>query len=337
MHGLDLAGLMALSNIAGLSVAVVRHGATEVLEAYGYADRSAEKPARTTTVFEAASLGKPVFAYLTLKLVDAGLLKLDEPLGGLAPALRQAGDLAASITARHVLSHTTGLPNWRSAKRPFRCHFTPGERFSYSGEGYVILQSAVERLTGGTLDELARRLVFQPLGMSRSSYNGRDLPPDEIAMPHDEVGRSLPKAWLAANAAGSLHTTADDYARFLRAVLTGEGLSQRLARAWLRPNHRAPFPFFAALDPVGHPKLHPSVAWGLGWGVEGDTETFFHWGSNPGFKSFAAGSVRDGCALVLLSTGATELALGPAVTARVLPGPRPCLDWFGLQDWRPAP
>jgi CubicO group peptidase (beta-lactamase class C family) len=330
MYDLDLPGLMARSNIAGISVAVIRRGATEVLEAHGYANRKAETLARTTTVFEAASLGKPVFAYLALRLVDAGLLQLDEPLGGLAPALLQAGAPAPSITARHVLAHTTGLPNWRSAKRPFKCHFTPGERFSYSGEGYVILQSAIERLTGETLDELARRLVFQPLGMTRSSYNGRDLPPDDVAVPHDQSGRSQPKTWLDPNAAGSFHTTADDYARFLRAVLMGEGLSKTLARAWLQPNHRAPVPFFAALDPVGHPELHPSVAWGLGWGVEGDTETFFHWGSNPGFKSFAAGSVRDGCALVVLSTGATELALGPSLTTAVLPGPRPCLEWFGL-------
>jgi CubicO group peptidase (beta-lactamase class C family) len=188
----------------------------------------------------------------------------------------------------------------------------------------------VERLTGETLDELARRLVFEPLGMTKSSYTGATLPSSDVAVPHDEAGASLPKTWMKANAAGSLHTTAEDYARFLRAVLTGEGLSVAMAREWLRPNLRTPVPFFAALDPVGRPDLHPSVAWGLGWGVEGDSEVFFHWGSNLGFTSFAAGSVRSGAAFVVLSTGATELALGPALTADVLPGPRPCMDWFGL-------
>lgn len=330
MDGLDLPSLMATANIAGISVAVVRRGEIEVLEAHGYADRATLRPVTTTTVFEAASLGKPVFAYLVLKLVDDGVLLLDEPLGRLAPALLEAGDLTASLTARQVLAHTTGLPNWRSAERPFRCHFAPGERFSYSGEGYVVLQSAVERLTSKTLDRLARRLVFEPFGMDRSSYSGAGLSSSDIATPHDQAGHSLPKRWMAANAAGSLHTTAEDYARFLRVVLTGEGLSAAMAREWLRPNHRTPASFFAALDPVGHPDLHPSVAWGLGWGVEGDTEVFFHWGSNPGFKSFAAGSVWSGSALVVLSTGATELALGPALTAAVLPGHRPCMDWFGL-------
>ncbi|HSZ51130.1 MAG TPA: hypothetical protein VK801_06130, partial [Caulobacteraceae bacterium] len=71
-------------------------------------------------------------------------------------------------------------------------------------------------------------------------------------------------------------------------------------------------------------------AWGLGWGVEGDTGVFFHWGSNPGFKSFAIGSVPDASALIVLSTGPTELALGPDLARMLLPGPRPCLDWFGV-------
>ena len=330
MDGLDLPSLMVSANIAGMSLAVIKRGEIEVLEAHGYADRAAQMPVTTTTVFEAASLGKPVFAYLVLKLVDAGLLQLDQPLCDLTPAVLEAGELAASITGRHVLSHTTGLPNWRSAERPLRCHAAPGQRFSYSGEGYVIFQSAVERLTGEPLDELACRLVFQPLGMNRSSYSRATLPGRDLAVPHDLAGHSQPKTWMKTNAAGSLHTTAEDYARFLRAVLTGEGLSAVMAREWLRPNCRTPIPFFAALDPVGHPELHPSVAWGLGWGVEDDTGVFFHWGSNAGFKSFAAGSVTSGCAFVVLSTGATELALGPALTAVVLPGPRPCMDWFGL-------
>jgi CubicO group peptidase (beta-lactamase class C family) len=329
MDGLDLPSLMEAVDITGISLAVIRHGEIEVLEAHGYADRAAQTPATTVTVFEAASLGKPVFAYLVLKLVDAGLLQLDEPLCDLAPALLQAGDHAASITVRHVLAHMTGLPNWRSAKRPLRCYFAPGKRFSYSGEGYAILQSAIERLTCETLDVLARRLVFQPLRMKNSTYNAADLLPGNIATPH-EAGRSLPKTWMPANAAGSLHTTAADYAQFLRAVLTGEGLSATMSQEWLKPNRRTPVPFFAALDPLGDPELHPSVAWGLGWGVEGESQVFFHWGSNPGFKSFAAGSVSDGRALVVLSTGATELALGPAITAAVLPGSRPCMDWFGL-------
>jgi CubicO group peptidase (beta-lactamase class C family) len=328
MEGLDIPSLMADAKLADVSLALVRGGEIVTLEAHGYADYAARTPVRTSTVFGAASLGKPVFAYAVLKLVDAGLLDLDEPLHHLAPGFVGGDVRASTVTARHVLSHTTGFPNWRSAERPLRCHFVPGSRFSYSGEGYVFLQLAVERLTGEPLEALARRLIFEPLGMNRSSYDGAITLGADVAVPHDQAGAPLPKAWLKPNAASSLHTTAEDYARFLRAVLKGDGLSASLAQQWLRPNRRTPVPFFAALDPLGKPQLHPTVAWGLGWGLEGDSGVFFHWGSNPGFKSFVLGSVPDRSALVVLSTGATELALGPALAAALLPGPRPCMDWF---------
>ncbi|MFI4972787.1 MAG: serine hydrolase domain-containing protein [Hyphomicrobiales bacterium] len=329
MKGLDLSTLVADSKIAGASVAVIRAGEIDTVVAHGYANLGTRSRASKSTVFEAASLGKPVFAYAVVKLADAGLLDLDAPLHRLAPEFIDADGRAETVTARHVLSHTSGLPNWRSETRPLKCYFTPGVRFSYSGEGYVYLQRAVESLTGEPLDALARRLVFAPLGMSSSSYDGTSLPRSRVAIPHDENGKPLPKSWLKPNAAGSLHSTAEDYARFLRAVLTADGLSATTAQNWLQPNRRTPIPFFSALDPMGDPQLHPTVAWGLGWGVEGESGVFFHWGSNPGFKSFAAGSVTAGKALVVLSTGTQELALGPALTAAVLPGPRPCMDWFG--------
>ncbi|HEY5409305.1 MAG TPA: serine hydrolase domain-containing protein [Caulobacteraceae bacterium] len=330
MEGLDIPSLMAEAKLTGVSLAVIRAGEIEALEAYGYADLAAQKRASPSTVFEVASLGKPVFAYAVLKLADAGLLDLDEPLRALAPDFIEADGRAETITARHVLGHTSGLPNWRSAERPLRCHFVPGARFSYSGEGYLYLQRAAERLTGEPLDALTRRLVFAPLGMNGSSYDGAALPSVDMAVPHDQAGQSLPKARRTPNAASSLHSTAQDYARFLQAVLGGEGLSVETARQWLQPNRRTPTPFFAALDPTGDPPLHPTVAWGLGWGVEGDSGVFFHWGSNPGFKSFILGSVPERSALVVLSTGPAELALGPALTAALLPGRRPCMDWFGV-------
>jgi len=330
MDGLDASALMADAKLAGASFAVIRGGEVDAIEALGYANLATQTRARTSTVFEAASLGKPVFAYAVLKLADAGLLDLDAPLHRLASGFIDADGCAETVTARHVLCHTSGLPNWRSASRPLKCHFVPGSRFSYSGEGYVYLQRAVESLTGEPLDALVGRLVFGPLGMNRSSYDGASLPRADVAVPHDETGKPMPKLWQKPNAAGSLHSTAEDYARFLQAVLRAEGLSAKMAAKWLQPNLRVPIPFFAALDPTGDSPLHPTVAWGLGWGVEGNSEVFFHWGSNPGFKSFVVGSISDASALVVLSTGPAELALGPALTAALLPGPRPCMDWFGV-------
>lgn len=320
----DAAGLA----ITGWSVACVGPDGLAHRRAAGTRNAATGAPVTETTIFEAASLGKPVFAYLALQLVDAGRFGLDEPICAWAPHVFHASDeWKREITARHVLTHTTGLPNWRSAELPYRCFFRPGARFSYSGEGYVLLQKAIEHRLGESLEALARRLVFDPLGMNRSTFDGHALDPEDLAVPHDELGHAHEKAVWRANAAASLHTTAGEYCGFLQAVLSGGGLPDQLWRAWLTPGPAVPAHFFDALDPRGQPPPDPRVTWGLGWGLERQGD-FFHWGSNAGFKSFALGSVGERRAFVVLSTGQRELSFGPQLAARLLPGPRPSLDWF---------
>ena len=130
---------------------------------------SAQTPLDAGTIFEAASLSKPVFAYLVLRLADRGEFDLDRPLSEMLEYPRLAHDERYKrITGRIVLSHGTGLPNWGGEKLTLQ--FDPGTAYGYSGEGFVFLQKAIERVTGRSLEELARREVFQPLGMTRSSF-----------------------------------------------------------------------------------------------------------------------------------------------------------------------
>lgn len=324
---LAISNLMSDAQITGATFAIIREGRIVGGGAEGYANAALSVGAGPTTIFEAASLGKPVFSYAVLKLVDAGLLSLDTPLDPANLDIEaQYGPI--EITPRHILSHTSGLPNWRSEERPLKAYFTPGTRFSYSGEGYVWLQKSIEALTGEPLNTMVQRLVFEPLGMSRSSFEGRDLGGDAVAVPHDAAGNSLPKQNLEPNAAASLHTTSEDYARFLVAVLAGDGLTASTARDWMAPVRPVAEDFFSALDPIGDPKPDEAVSWGLGWGLEGNGGRFFHWGSNPGFKSFALGSVAERAAVVVLSTGPAELAFGPQLAQAIMPAPHPCLDWF---------
>src|SRR5262249_29626119 len=142
-------------------------------------------PVTDRTIFEAASLSKPVFAYAVLQLMNAGAVSLDEPLSRFLPGHMAADDRASLITGRHVLSHTTRLPNWRSETRPLRTYFAPGERFSYSGEGFVYLQRVVEQIVGGALEGIMNRLVFAPLGMASSSFVWQDRFEQDFAEPHD--------------------------------------------------------------------------------------------------------------------------------------------------------
>jgi CubicO group peptidase (beta-lactamase class C family) len=140
--------LLAETKVPGFSIAVVRDSALALRRSYGVADIETKAPISDDTIFEVGSVSKTVFAYAVLKLCEKGLLELDAPLTrywGERPLTDSRVDL---ITARRVLSHTTGLPNWRSSDMPLGLAFTPGERWLYSGEGYWYLQSIVTRLLG---------------------------------------------------------------------------------------------------------------------------------------------------------------------------------------------
>ena len=126
------------------------------------------------------------------------------------------------ITARMVLSHGTGLPNWGG--ETLAVGFEPGTAYGYSGEGFLYLQKVVERVTGRSLDELARQEVFEPLGMTRSGYVWHDRFAGHAAYARDWLWNVATVNHYTdgeANAAASLLTTAPDYARFVAAVMTG--------------------------------------------------------------------------------------------------------------------
>lgn len=210
----EIPRLLRVSGIPGLSMAVVQNGRVVWAGAFGTVNDSAQTPLNTGTIFEAASLSKPVFAYMVLRLAERGEFDLDRPLYEMLEYPRLAHDERYKrITARIVLSHGTGLPNWGGEKLTLR--FDPGTDYGYSGEGFVFLQKTVERVTGRSLDELARREVFQPLGMTRSSYVWQERFAGNAAYAKNWLWQVAPAnryTEAEANAAASLLTTASDYA-----------------------------------------------------------------------------------------------------------------------------
>src|SRR5262245_12567958 len=228
--------LISEALVPGLSMAVVGNGSIETLTTAGVRNAGDGAPIDQQTIFDAASLSKPVFAYAVLQLIDAGALALDMPLARHVPDYVQGDPRADTITVRHVLSHTSGLPNWRASDLPLKTYFPPGERFSYSGEGFVWLQRVVEAITGDPTDVLLHRLVFEPLEMRQSSFVWQSAFDVNYADPHDAaLVPDLKKKPATANTAASLQTTARDYARFLQAVLSGARLKPETARLWLAP------------------------------------------------------------------------------------------------------
>src|SRR5215472_17519246 len=261
--------LMKGANVPGVSLALIRDGKTFWSQGFGVRDAKSGQPVTEDTIFEAASLSKPVFAYGVLKLVDQGKLDLDKPLSKyLSPPYIEGDDRLDKITARYVLSHRTGFPNWRGDGNALTIRFTPGERFSYSGEGFVYLQKVVERVTSKALNDYMAEAVFVPLRMKSSSYVWRDDYDRRTATGHDGDGQTREKSKpKEANAAASLHTTAADYALFVEAVMKGTGLKPKTVREMERPQ--------IAVDPEctnctdrAPKELSRNVFWGLGWGIQ---------------------------------------------------------------------
>ena len=233
---------------------------------------------------------------------------------------------------RHVLSHSGGLPNWRNADLPLKTYFEPGARFSYSGEGFLYLQKAVEAITREKLHTVVKRLVLQPLGMVRSSFIWEERFGPNRAYPHDAFGQSaLGGKPGEANAASTLQTTAADFARFLLAVLDRSRLQPETARSWLRPHievrHARPQNVEQSASDIA-----TGVAWGLGWGLEPANGTFFHWGDNGAYKAFTIGSMQNRNALVCFLNGASGLSIMPELIAAFMPGDHPFWPGSIMED-----
>jgi CubicO group peptidase (beta-lactamase class C family) len=312
---------MAEDVVPGVSVAVVQNAQLVWRKGFGVRDAGSKAPVDDSTVFEAQSMSKPVFAYLVMKLREKGVLELDKPLSTYAaPLAGLEGDPRAKlITARHVLSHTTGLPNWRSKEEPLRFDFTPGEKYRYSGEGYSYLQSVVTHLTGGHVDtsdcgpfELGVKVcatdidayikanVLSPLGMTSSGYFWDEALEPRLARRHDASGapmrgfRPTRPAVARYASAGGLLTTPSDYAKFVNAVLEPrDGDPFRLSRASVTE----------MLTP--QVKVDGAVSWALGWAVAHPPggDVIFHAGGTTGAHCLTLASVPRKTAVIVMTNG----------------------------------
>jgi CubicO group peptidase (beta-lactamase class C family) len=312
----DIPSLLKQGNVPGMSIAVIRGGRVFWQHNFGVKNQKSAQPVDDNTVFEAASLSKPVFAYAVLKLVEQGKIGLDEPLTKYLSAPYIEGDARLEkITARLVLSHRTGFPNWRGDGNPLTIHFTPGERFSYSGEGFIYLQRAVEQIESQPLNQVMNALVFRPLGMASSSYVWRTEFDETTATGHDSDGTPQ-DLWKPkeAGAASTLNTTAHDYALFVAAVVNGVGLKPATRREMETPQ--------IAVDPEctncteRTPKeLSKAIFWGLGWGIlkSGGETSLWHWGDNGPFKCFVVANPVRKSGFVMFTNSENGLAIAPAL------------------------
>ncbi len=198
----DLPRQMQALGVPAIGIAVVEQGKLAWSEVWGVLHALDKTPANSETIFEVASLSKPVFAYAVLQLVDRGLLQLDRPLVDyLRPDYLGHHPWVDKITARDVLRHSSGMPNWRKdpANEKLVPLVEPGKRIDYSGEALVWLQLVVESVTGESLDATMQRLLFQPAGMHDSSYAWSDALAARSVYGHgtpDEMEKGMPSQML---------------------------------------------------------------------------------------------------------------------------------------------
>jgi CubicO group peptidase (beta-lactamase class C family) len=319
--------LMRKNNVPGVSLALIRDGRVYWVKSFGVKDGDA--PVTNDTTFEAASLSKVVFAYAVLKLADQGKIDLDTPLQHYLSAPYIEGDPRINkITARMVLSHRTGFPNWRP-NEGLTIHFEPGDHFSYSGEGFAFLAKVVEQITGRKLNDFVQEMVFTPLGMTSSSYIWRADYDARTAIGHDKDGKPQDK-WKPkeANPASSLQTTAVDYARFMTALLDGKGLKPETLKQMETPQVAVQAnctPNCFAAGPVS-----TTVFWGLGVGLEKTSAglAFWHWGDNGSFKAYMVGFPGHKSGLVMFTNSENGLSIAGDVVKAALASDQPGLEWL---------
>lgn len=218
--------LMNELKVPGVSICLIQNKEIAFSKCFGVSDALLKTEVTDKTMFEACSMSKPVFAYLVIKLVEQGGLDLDKPLYDYLPEkfICEDEEYPKQITARMILSHTSGLPNWRKGSEenesPLPIYFKPGTKFQYSCEGIYYLQRVVELITNEPLESFAKRTLFDKLGLESTNFVWTENLNPQIATGHNaEEKCNERKKYLHSNAAYTLYTTSNEYAKFLVEIM----------------------------------------------------------------------------------------------------------------------
>jgi CubicO group peptidase (beta-lactamase class C family) len=281
-------------NMAGLSIAIINGSEIVYHNTFGALNLITKEPVTHQTIFEGASLSKPIFTYFVMKMVEIGTIDLDKPLYEYLPHPgidENSQENYKLITARMVLSHQTGFPNHANGKK-IELAFQPGTDFMYSGEAFHYLSAIIGKLNGvgsdNELNALFQQEVTQPLNMVHSTFVWDDYLDEHKAFGHDSEGNPTQNnpsygGWSGKtfNAFSSLHSEAKEYAQFLIALLKQNGLTGKsFTEVFKEQIH------FKVDNPLK--QEIGQTGWGLGM-AQKETEyglMHMHTGNNHDFQSY---------------------------------------------------
>lgn len=322
---------LAQHQVASVAIAYIEDGRIAWTAAYG--EQSPGVPATVNSLYNVASLAKPVSAETMLRLASQGRVDLDAPMSAhwIDPDI--ANDPRRDVlTLRVALSHRTGFANWRRMSGGVLAFQSePGQGFTYSGEGYEYARRATQAATGD-FEASAQRLVFGPIGMEQTAYTRRDWFGGRIAVPHDgEGGVNTPSINEPGEglASDDLYTTVGDYARFVISVMNNEGVSAEIAQQRLQYSTELTEGDCGGLPAEICPR---GVGMGLGWMVfhyEGET-VVNHSGSDAGEQALAFFIPERRTGVVILTNSASGKKLFPLIVEQLYPN-QPYVELLRLQ------
>jgi CubicO group peptidase (beta-lactamase class C family) len=242
-------------HIPALGIGFIQDYKIEQISVFG--ELQSNKSAPINTIWNVASMTKPITAVVALKLINAGKWNIDEPIFKyfIDPDVKN-DPRVKKLTTRFILSHQSGFTNWRgnNANGKLVFEFEPGTKYQYSGEGYEYLRKALESKFKKSLEQLASELIFKPLKMKDTRFVwNENMDTARFAKWHNEKGVLYEtQKNTTANAADNLLTTVEDYSKFLVHILNGAGLAGNLYKEMVAKQVR----------------INEYKHWGLGWWVD---------------------------------------------------------------------
>jgi len=317
----QVAFLMDSLEMPGLSLAIINENEIVYHKVFGVQNAETKTAVTKASIFEGASLSKPIFAYFAMKMAEQGILDLDKPLHEYMPhpaIVPESQEYYKSITPRMVLSHSTGFPNHANNK-PIELAHEPGNGFSYSGEAYQYLAAILAfenklefknsfNELWGPFNEIFKDNVTGPMSMQNSSFLWTDYIEENKVYGHKE-GKPTDNGlggWSGKsfNSFSSIHTEAGEYALFIQAMLKRQGMSSATFDEMLSTENR----FDADNDLY---RETGQTGWGLGF-AQKESENglmHLHTGNNHDFQSYAMFLPEQSYGIVLFTNSGEMLPL----------------------------
>ena len=313
-------------NIPGLAIAFINDGEIVYHENFGYANLEKSLPVTNKTIFEGASMSKSIFAFFVMTYVEEGKLDLDTPLYSYLPYEDISHDERyKKITARMILSHRSGFPNWREneSDKQLKIKFEPGTAYEYSGEGYQYLAMVLKHLDNTNwkgLEATFQNKIAKPLGMNHTVFIQTPYTRAHKAEPYDENGDWIDwknnywyqKGENVFGAAYSIHSEPVDFSKWMIAVMEKEILSQKSYNELFKIHSEVPGDPIDTFYTLGFMKYPFPFS-----------NTYGHGGDNEGFTCFNTFNKRKKWGYVLFTNSEYGQELGELLFVDLLVGTNP--------------